>query len=259
MAFGEINVNSFYRLIEVAAVALALCALPAPHAVSRAAATPASADDILARSRALYAGLNSYADTGVVLDEYGTGTRERHSFTTYFSRAPRGFYFDFKRESGDRFLIWGDPQAFHSWWRATGVKDDYPNPNNIGAFSTAGPHTVGSALKIPTLLYSKAPFQGAFTNYTDAVQDGTEEIGGHRCYRLVGTAKDVYGATGHESNLRKMTVWIDAESFLIRQVVEVPKEILPGHIDKTTTTFEPQANPALDESRFKFTPPAGEK
>ncbi len=224
------------------------------------AAPSQATDDVLARSRAMYAALNSYADTGVALKEYGvpsSAIKERHTFTTYFSRAPRGFYFEFKKENGDRYVIWGDPEAFHTWWKTTKVKDDYPNPNNTGAFGTADPQTLGSAMKIPTLLYSKAQLQGAFTNFTDAVEDGTEVIGSHKCYRLAGTAKDIYGATGRESNVRQMSVWIDAESLLIRKVVEVPKDVLPGHIDRVTTTFEPQANPTLDESRFKFTPPSG--
>jgi len=213
-------------------------------------------DDILERSRAKYAALSSYADTGVVLYEFGTSSKERQTFTTYFSRAPRGFYFDFKKENGDRYVIWGDPQAFHNWWKTTGVRYDYPNPNNTGAFTTADAQTFGAALKITALLYAKAALQGSFTNFADAVVDGTETIDGHRCYRLVGTAGDIYGATGHESNVRKMTVWIDADSLLIRKVVEIPKDILPGHIDRITTSFEPQANPTLDESRFKFTPPS---
>jgi outer membrane lipoprotein-sorting protein len=221
-----------------------------------------AADDVLSRSRAVYASLNSYADAGTVVQEYGPAnapSRDRHTFTTYFNRAPRGFYFDFKKESGDRYVIWGDPEAFHTWWKTTGVKEDYPNPNNTGAFGTAGAQTVGSALKIPTLLYSKAPLQGSFTNFADAAREGDEDVGGHRCYRLAGTARDIYGATGHESNVRKMTVWIDAESLLIRKVVEVPKDVPPGQVSRTTTTFEPQANPALDEGRFKFSPPSGQK
>src|SRR5438309_7299807 len=116
-------------------------------------------------------------------------------------------------------------------------------------------HTLGSAMKIPTLLYSKASLQGAFTNFTDAVTDGTEEIGGHRCNRVVGRARDIYGGTGHESNVRTMTIWIDAESLLIRKVVELPKEQLPGQLNRTTTTFEPRANPALDPSLFAFVQP----
>lgn len=246
----------FFRAISsqlpVWSVLLALFALFSPP-------PSAAIEDAMARSRAMYAALNSYADAGVVINEFGTSSKEQHTFTTYFSRVPRGFYFDFKKENGDRYVIWGDPQAFHTWWKTTGVKDDYPNPNNTGAFGTADPHTLGSALKITTLLYSKAPLQGAFTNFKDQVLDGTEEIDGHRCYRLVGTASDIYSATGHESNVRKMTVWIDTESLLIRQVMEVPKDVLPGHIDRITTMFKPVANPTLEDSHFNFTPPSGPK
>src|SRR5438128_768687 len=122
-----------FSLPSTGALLLLMLAL---FSVSPSAAT----DDVLARSQAMYAALNSYADTGLVLNELGpvsTAIKERHTFTTYFSRTPRGFYFEFRKESGDRYVIWGDPEAFHTWWKTTGVKDDYPNPNNVGAFSLA--------------------------------------------------------------------------------------------------------------------------
>jgi hypothetical protein len=215
------------------------------------------ANEVLERSLAKYGYLTTYADTGTVINEFGTGSKERHTFSTYFSRSnPRGFYLDFKKESGERYVIWGDPDAFHTWWSATHVKSDYPNPDNIGAFTGADVRTIGATMKVVPLLYPKASMQGSFTNYNDAASDGTEDVGGHKCYRLVGTARDIYGATGHESNVRRMTVWIDADSLLIRKVVEIPKDILPGHIDRTTTEYEPQANPSVDRARFSFTPPS---
>src|SRR5438105_2666522 len=84
------------------------------------ALTPAritAADDTLQRARVAYAELRSYADTGVVLFEYGSSSKDRHSFSTYFNRTPRHFYFDFKKDVGDRYVIWGDPEAFHTWWK----------------------------------------------------------------------------------------------------------------------------------------------
>ncbi len=223
-------------------------------------ARSAGDDDVLTRSRATYAALNSYADKGTVVNEFGPANgavTEKHNFTTYFRRAPRGFYFEFNKASGDRFVIWGDPYAFHTWWKTIGTKTDYPNPSNTGAFVTAEPNTLGAALKIPALLY-KGALAGAFSHFTDAVNDGTEDISGHKCYRVVGTAKDVYSATGRETNIRQMTVWIDAESLLIRKVVEVPKDIPAGYLNRVTTTFEPQANPTLEDSRFGFTPPSSQ-
>ena len=81
-----------------------------------------AADDILQRSRAMYGELRSYADTGVVLEEYGSGSKDRHAFTTNFNRAPRRFSFDFSKDGGDRYVVWGDPDAFHTWWKATGAR-----------------------------------------------------------------------------------------------------------------------------------------
>ena len=63
-----------------------------------------------------------------------------------------------------------------------------------------------------------------------------------------------YGRTGREINVHHVTIWIDAESLLIRKVVE-EWTTLPGHISRLTTTFEPQVNPKLDDARFQFVPP----
>jgi hypothetical protein len=52
-----------------------------------------------------------------------------------------------------------------------------------------------------------------------------------------------------------MTVWIDAESLLIRKVVEQWKPVVAGQISRHTTTFEPRANPKIDDSHFRFSPP----
>jgi hypothetical protein len=211
-----------------------------------------AADDILQRSRAMYTELRSYADTGVVLHEYGVSSKDRHTFTTLFNRAPRAFLLDFRKEGGDRYVVWGDPMAFHTWWKTTGVQSDYPNPNNTGALNS-GANTSGTVSKIPTLIYAKAALVGDFTHLRDATVDGSETIAGHRCDRLIGTARDLYG-TGREVNLHKMTIWIDGESLLIRKVLEEWPP-LPGQVSRTTTTYDPQANPPLDEARFKFTPP----
>lgn len=214
-----------------------------------------AADDVLARVRDVYATLQTYGDSGTVVVDYGTGSRDRYTFATAIARAPRGFYFDFRKDNGDRYVIWGDPDAYHTWWKTTGVQEDYPNPNNVGAFGTAGAQTAGAAMKIPTLWYAKANLQGPFTNLADVALEGEEQIGDRNCYRLKGKTADAYGATGRRVNARTVTVWVDTESLLIRRIVEVPDNVLPGHVDRTTTTFEPTANGALDAGQFRFKPP----
>lgn len=234
----------------------ALAVLGALCAIAMRPAAPVSApEDVWQRSRAAYAALRTYADAGTVLYEFGASSQERDGFTTAFSREPRRFLFDFKKQGGDRYVIWGDSDAFHTWWKATGVTQDYPNPNNAGALTLAGATTVGVASKIPMLLYAKAQLPGDFSNIKDVSVGAAETVDGRQCQRIVGTAYDVYGATGRSVNERKMTVWFDAESMLIRKVLEEWKP-LPGQVNRRTTTFQPVANPSLDESRFRFAPPS---
>jgi hypothetical protein len=52
-----------------------------------------------------------------------------------------------------------------------------------------------------------------------------------------------------------MTVWIDAQTLLVRRVFEDTAEGTGSDANRFTTTFEPQANPTLDDARFAFTPP----
>src|SRR5688572_28608103 len=86
-----------------------------------AGADALTADDVLRKSRAKYAALKSYADTGVIVSEYtvpaGPTLLERHTFTTYFS-PPRQFFFDFKEDEnagGDRMVLWMDDTQTNSW------------------------------------------------------------------------------------------------------------------------------------------------
>ncbi len=213
-----------------------------------------SADSILQKTRDTYAQVKSYADAGTVAVEYGASSEDKHSFSTAFNRSPRRLLLDFHKQGGDRYVIWADADAFHTWWKSTGQLMDYPNPNNLPAISMSGQSTAQVGLKIPTLLYGKA-FGSAMLNIADPVLDGTEEVGGHPCNRITGRASDVYAATGKEVNIRKVTLWIDTESVLIRKMTEEFKA-LPGQRNRTITSFEPRVNPTLEDAKFAFTPPA---
>jgi outer membrane lipoprotein-sorting protein len=240
---------SHRKFMNFAVFAIALSVCPS---ILGDAAQAQSAAEILQKTRSTYQELKSYSDAGTVVSEYGVSSEDRHSFSTYFNRAPRHFLLDFRKQGGDRFVIWGDPDAFHTWWKTTVQQMDYPNPNNIAAISMSGQNTAGTALKIPTLLYGKSPLAAAMLNVANPVLQGSEEIAGRRCHKITGQASDVYTATGREVNVRAVTVWIDAESYLVRKVLEEWKP-LPGQRNRLITTFDPQANPALDEARFRFT------
>jgi hypothetical protein len=220
------------------------------------AAAPA-AQDVLQRSRAIYAGLQTYADSGKVIVEV-PGLTEQHGFVTQY-KTPRSFYFDFRKSAdSDRYVIWSDADAFHTWWRQTGVQEDFPKGSGANAFNQADFLTIGAGVMIPSLIFAQAGLPGPFEHTADLELQGTEMIGKHSCYKLAGTTRDIYTATGREVNVRKLIVWIDVESLLIRQVVTAAPEGTPDdQFSRTTTTVEPRANSALSEATMKFIPPGG--
>jgi hypothetical protein len=150
-------------------------------------------------------------------------------------------------------VIWGDTDAFHTWWKATGVNADYANPNNAPAINLSGFPTLGAATKIPAVFYPKAPLFGALSHLYDVVLLPSESIDGHDCVRLAGHASDQYGSTGNAVNLRSIILWIDSASLLIRKVRE-KRESTGGQVSRTTTLFRPMANPAVEKDQFRFQP-----
>ena len=65
-----------------------------------------------------------------------------------------------------------------------------------------------------------------------------------------------YYPSGQMTNVRQVTVWIDAESLLVRKVFEdTPKGYAIGSYLRTTVTIEPRANSKLDDSKFQFRVP----
>jgi outer membrane lipoprotein-sorting protein len=226
------------------------------------AASPASQEDILTRSRAVYASLKSYADTGTVTVEYGATSVSRHAFKTYY-RAPRQFLFEFLEDKADgasRLAIWCDGGDFQSWWSDTGVHNIYPKGQGASAFVTFTGPTSGSAPLVASLVFANAGLVSTLGELGDMTPAGTEVIAGRPSHKLTGIARSTYGATGHEVNIRRTTIWIDSETLLVRKIFEdTPKGTPMGLRSRTTTTFEPQANSTIDDSRFRFVVPSLQK
>jgi hypothetical protein len=232
--------------IRLIVVALGLAEIAAAPIRARVA------EDVISRMRAMYGELRSYSDTGRVINEFGVAATDEFTFSTCFNRAPRQFVLDFHK-TADQFVIWGDPDAFHTWWKTTGEVYDYPNPNNAPALTGSARNSMSTAQKIPALLYAKAALGGDFATLSSAAIDGVEDVGGHRSHRLRQQVSDTYAATGRQTNTRQMTVWIDAESLLIRKVLEEWTP-LPGQRSRITTVYEPLANPAIEAAKCRFAP-----
>ena len=223
--------------------------------VVKGAAMP-GAEEVLQKSRAAYTALKSYEDKGSVEAEFGQSgsqVRERHSFKTAY-KAPRQYLFDFTKAGGaDRYVAWSDGETFHSWWKATGQQQDFPKGQGANAFIFGSSPTLNAIVQIAPLLFPNAGLSGPIVDFGDAVNAGTEPIDGHDCYKLTGTAHAVYKATGHVTDSRPMTVWIDVKTMLIRKVFEDRSQ--GNLLNRSTTKFEPNANPELDEQLFRFSAP----
>ena len=217
-----------------------------------------ASQDLLGRVRTAYESLRSYADTGTVTVETkapGSGlVVEKHTFTTRY-RAPRHFYFDFKKDpsgSDERMVIWCDGSDFQSWSSATGVHDVYSGGRGVMAFGTAVFPTQGAATQVPPLLFPKAEMHGSLVDTKDVRAAGTEALNGRPAQKIAGVVQAHFGAA------RPITIWIDADTMLVRKIVEdLPVGSPAGSIDRITTTFEPRLNPVLDDSGFRFAVPTG--
>ena len=62
--------------------------------------------------------------------------------------------------------------------------------------------------------------------------------------------------SGRRNNERAVTVWIDAESRLIRRVFEDAKGLPGNTFSRLTVTLDPRANPTIEDARFQFKVPS---
>lgn len=228
-------------------------------------------EDVLARSIALYPTLAAYADTGAVVREV-PGIVDRWKFRTYFRRASLDFLFDFQGvtsqsaglttdASNQRIVLWminGELQSYNQVVRSheTVPRD---SGNQPAALHNASASTAGTSILIPSLIFSRANLPGTILQIEQATDEGFDTVAGRRCHKVTGRAVEYY-QSGRKTNIRPVTVWIDAESLLIRKVFEDTPEGYPaGSYSRLTVTIDPQANPVLDESKFEFTVPLSQQ
>lgn len=258
--------STFAAVAFTASSVLGLSVAPtaeAPHAQSKPVLP-----EVLRKSIAYYATLTSYADTGTMLDDSG-GTGREGRFTTYFRRASRDFIFDYqlswwrsgtlKTDATDRVVLWMFKNQMERYQQPPGTHDviSPENGGQVRGMQSMRYLTNGAALIIPSLLYSQAKLPGTPLLIEEAELGGIEEINKHRCHKIIGVAAEYY-PSGQRTSVRPVTVWIDVETQLIRRVFEdTPKGYGNGTgVARFTFTFEPQANPAIDDAKFQFKVPA---
>jgi outer membrane lipoprotein-sorting protein len=247
--------------------ALLLAAAPAPHGQFVESAPAFDADDVLAKARAAYAALTSYADSGTVLDEAG-GFTDRSTFRTLFIRNPRYLLIEYRAvaseyKSGHRLpldshiVLWMENGELQTWVSKTQAHETYPadGGQQVNALSSTSYGTAGISVLIPSHLYGKSGLASAVHATEEATADGLETINGRRCFRILGVERWRY-PSGRETGVRPITIWVDAETYLIHKIVQdTPKGMPRGAISRRITTLKHQANPKLDPAQFRFTVP----
>jgi outer membrane lipoprotein-sorting protein len=221
---------------------------------------------VLTDAIAHYATLGSYADTGTV-SEAIAGMIHETTLRTWFRRATRDLYFDYQPQrtvypklnghvvdiSANRLVIWmfqGRMQSYSFYFKRHDVvaADQQAMALKQGVAGTSGVYAL-----IPGLLYPKAQLPGTILQLEQAALTGMEDIAGRRCHRIDGEAAEYY-PSGRRTHVRKVTIWIDADSKLIRRIRE--DHVTGGGSHVLTVTLDPQANPAIDDARFSFAVPA---
>lgn len=249
-----------------------LCAFALVAAAPRDASAmqePAfKADEVIAKTRAAYAALTSYVDSGTVLEET-TGFTDRHTFRTLISRDPRNLLIEFRSiaseyKSGHRMplshhvVLWLEKGDLHTWYSKTQAHETYPaddGQQQVNAIKAANYSTLGVSILVPSHFYTKSGIASVVHATEDAEVDGYETVNGRRCFRIQGVETWRY-PSGRETGVRPITLWIDAETYLIQKILQdTPRGYPRGEISRRTTTLKHRANPRLDPAQFRFVVP----
>ena len=261
--------------LAVGALVIAALSFPGvdtPAWVVHAQSKP-SLPEVLKKAMAYYSTLTSYSDTGTMLED-GGGVGASARFTTYFRRASRDFYFDYQPlwsrsgtlkfdETTHRTVIWMFKNQMEKFQHPPHAHEVI-NPANGGqvqALNSANYVTKGTSIMIASLLYSQARLPSTLLQIEEAEVAGIEEIDTRRYHKITGVAAAYY-PSGQRTSVRPVTIWIDVETQLIRRVFEdTPTGYGSGvGVLRYTFTFEPQANPAIDDIKFQFkVPPPARK
>ena len=256
-------------MLKTAITSLGLLATIAPMRGDPAGPRVATfdAEEALARTYAAYAALNSYADSGTVVDE-SKGFRDQFTFRTLQTRDPRNFLLDFryagslydsgfKLPGGARTMIWMQAGHLQTWYSETQAHEVYPadGGRQVEAIKAASNATRGVSVLVPSLIYTKANMASVVQATEEAVAAGTETISGRKCFKVTGIERWRY-PSGQVTGVRPITFWIDAETYLIRKVLEdTPKGSPRGSLGRRIVTYDPIPNPPIDNTRFSFTVP----
>ena len=210
--------------------------------------TDLTARQVLERMAEAYAECESYRDEGIVkivfISDDGERVTER-PFSTAVIRSDRfRFQFEDRARIGrtTQYIVHADNTGVRTWWTIRpGVEvEDSLAMALAGATGVSG----GSAHTIPALLL---PDEISGRRLTDMIAPeflADDEIDDRRCYRIQGTFGDSLPST----------LWIDAETFLVRRIDE--ENVFDDFNTRGTTTYEvAECDIEIADDELAFNPP----
>jgi len=220
------------------------------------------AQDILAKSREAYSRLKTYADQGTVVEQ-SDNTYNKAKFRT-FRRQPRDFYYEYGWRTltgaggtiplDGRLVFWMKNGDLETWDEAGRMHRSFPagSSNQIAPIAGGYSSTHGALPLIASFLFPKATILNDVAEIATLSYAGTENLAGHKCHKLVGIAQSKY-PSGQTFNTRPVAMWIDADSYLLRQFfTDRPKNRAAGEIYRVTITINPVQNPTLTDANFTY-------
>jgi outer membrane lipoprotein-sorting protein len=235
------------EVISLAAGCLVAVVIGLPVRADEPESDALKAQDVLDRMAEVYAGCESYRDTGVVKTVFvlaaGNQTVEK-PFKTAFVRPDR-FRFEYTAQRGgrqDRYIVWREGKEVQTWWD---VKPGVMKPESLelalaGATGVSG----GSAHTVPALLLPKDIGGWRLTDLTEAKRAEDAMIDKVDCAQIE-------GKFGNAS----MTVWIDKKTFLVRRIDS--KKKFEKFSTEETTTYDPVIDDEIPDKSLEFDPPKG--
>ena len=238
-----------------------------PRDASASRQSDFKAEEVIAKMRAAYGALTSYADSGTVLDET-TGFTDRSTFKTLISRNPRNLLIEFRAvaseyKSGHRMPIshhmalWLEKDDLHTWSSRTQEHETYGADQQVYGIKSANYSTLGISILVPSHFYTRSGLASVLHATEEAEADGYETVNGRRSFRIRGVERWRY-PSGRETGVRPITIWIDAETYLIQKILQdTPRGFPRGQISRRITTLKHRANPRLEPAEFRFVVPPG--
>ena len=187
--------------------------------------------DLLARAEATYDGLSSMRARFVQKIEITLLGRERTGSGDWYQKGRGRFKMDFSDPEGD--LIVADGTTLWLYYPST-------HPGQV-IRSTIDANATGAGM----VDLQGRIFEEAGQAY-DAVLEGRKDVAGHPTWLVSLTPRA-------ESPYRKVRVWVDVESLLVRRF-EITEE---NETLRTVELYDLEPNASIPDEVFSFTPPAG--